>query len=461
MDCATGISLVNVGNPSRWIAVPFGLAYVGRGLRLHGMDYEMIDLLPEGIERREAVFRRRIAGARDRLFGFGVILGNGNLAETLRFAAMVKEEHPSNRIIFGGPAASAIPGLIFANSQADYIVAGEGEERFPALARRLMDGLPGGGIPGVFAREGGGAGADLGTGPLVPQGKIPKIADLDRYAPPDYDALRMDFYLDYLKDSGRSFDIVASRGCWGNCKFCFRFIGVGCNARGADSVLDEIALVKERWGLDRFAFVDENLFQNKAMFLDIMRGAEKRGLDFKFRCMTRVDNLDEEIAAVLDQGNCLSVSFGVESTSNETLHTMKKRTTVELIESKIAMLHRAGIEARGSFIIGFPGDTEKSFEDMGEFIVRNGLEGHCTVNHLTPLPATALYQEHREVLERNGAWDYVRRVDAASLFRELVVNLTDLPDEVLVAHRERLRALGQTRVVVPERFQAMLRSDGE
>lgn len=148
------VYLVNVGNPTRWIAVPFGLAFIAKALIHHDINVEIIDLLPVEPERRREVLERRLAeiggGA---IFGFGMILGNGNVAVTMEFADLVKQASPDNVLVFGGPAATAMPKSIFEHSRADYIVLGEGEERFRLLVEALFEGEREPLIEGVLTRE--------------------------------------------------------------------------------------------------------------------------------------------------------------------------------------------------------------------------------------------------------------------------------------------------------------------
>lgn len=124
------IYLVNVGNPTRWIAVPFGLAFISRALQINEIDHQIIDLLQVLPDEREETFRNEIRGVRNAVFGFGLILGNGSVAETLRFAAMVKQESPSNIVVLGGPAATAIPKLLLDNTDCDYVVRGKARNVF-------------------------------------------------------------------------------------------------------------------------------------------------------------------------------------------------------------------------------------------------------------------------------------------------------------------------------------------
>ncbi len=312
------IYLVNVGNPTRWIAVPFGLAFISRALQINEIDHQIIDLLQVLPDEREETFRNEIRGVRNAVFGFGLILGNGSVAETLRFAAMVKQESPSNIVVLGGPAATAIPKLLLDNTDCDFVVRGEGEERFCELIECLRNGSPPD-FDGIISRE------NVENQKIKRHTKIKKLKSLDTYSPPAYDSFDMDFYVEYLQKSERCFDLVASRGCWGNCDFCFKFVGNGYHSRTADDILDEVEMIKSRWGIDRIAFTDENFLQNRTMFFDLMDRMEKRGIDFRFRCMSRIDNIDEDIVRHLKEKDCISVSFGIESVNNETLFRAGKR----------------------------------------------------------------------------------------------------------------------------------------
>jgi|GEM_PF-1071794 len=451
---ARDVYLINVGNPTRWIAVPFGLAFISKALHLGNIEHQIIDLLQVVPEEREKTFRKAIHGIRHGVFGFGLILGNGSVTETLRFAAMVKQESPTNTVVLGGPAATAIPKLLLDNTDADYIVRGEGEERFCALVENLKQGDPPPDFDGIISR------LNIENQKIKRHTKIKKLKSLDLYSPPAYDSFDMDFYVKYLHKSKRCFDLVASRGCWGNCDFCFKFVGNGYHSRSADDILDEVEMIKSRWGIDRIAFTDENFLQNRSMFFDLMERMEDRGIDFRFRCMSRIDNIDDEIVRHLKEKRCISVSFGIESVNNETLFRAGKRIKIEDIEKKIHMIQEAGIEARASFILGFPDDTEADFIAMHDFIRRNDLAGHCTVNFLTPLPATRLYDAHKHKIDMTSEWDYAMRVDAASLFRDFVVNLTDLPDETLIHYRQEIKKLGQVDDARPEGFEHFLKASG-
>ena len=443
------IYLVNAPPPVKGrIAFPIGISYLARALKLNGFDFSVLDLgvLPPEVRINE--FRKAIKGVSGAVFGFGLIIGNKCLETISRYAAMVKEESPDNMVVFGGPLASALPRLLLENTTADYIVMGEGEERFPELLKRLNNNEPCARIDGVVSRS--------SPGDSIHDKPLKKVADLDKFAPPCYEAFDMDFYSGFYKAHDFCFDIMASRGCRANCSFCFRFIGKGYHSRSAASVLGEIRLIMEKWGVKKFAFREENFLQNKKLFWGLTNSADELGIDFSYRCISRVDDVDEDIVAGLVRGGAISVGMGIESVNQDTLNRINKGIRVEDQERKIELLAKHGIEPRGSFIIGFPEDTEEDWRQMEDFISRTGIKG--TVNLLTPLPRTAIFKELREAGLIPDVWEYVKRVDQAYLYQDLIMNLTRYPDEVITGQYQRLKNLVSDQPVIQPEYQALVRA---
>jgi len=69
----------------------------------------------------------------------------------------------------------------------------------------------------------------------------------------------------------------------------------------------------------------------------------------------------------------------------------RKNITIAQIDSALKISAAAGLEARGLFIVGLPGETEASLKGMLEFI-RAG-EFIPLVKYLEPFPGTAVYAQ--------------------------------------------------------------------
>ncbi|MGH9760236.1 MAG: radical SAM protein, partial [Blastocatellia bacterium] len=89
-----------------------------------------------------------------------------------------------------------------------------------------------------------------------------------------------------------------------------------------------------------------------------------------FRC----SNSDEETIDLMGRSGCKGVFLGIESGSPSILGNMNKAATIEKYADGVRMLKERGILTFGSFIIGFPGETEDTVAETVDFIKNNGLD---------------------------------------------------------------------------------------
>ncbi len=447
------IYLVYAPNPVMGrMSFPMSLGFLAKALHLGGFDFEVIDLLPVKPDKRIETFKEKVSGIDNAIFGFGLIMGNNTLKTCEKYAGVIKEHSENHTVIYGGPLPTAVPQMILENCHCDYVVCGEGEKRLPALLLALEKGSDT--VEGVYSK---------GNIPHeLRRPVIQKIKDLDYYSPPYYDAFDFDFYIDFYKENDMALEIMASRGCWAQCDFCFKSIGSGFHSRSAESILDEIEYLHERCLANKFMMRGENFLMNKKVVSDLIKGREKRGLDFRFRCSARIDDINDELLDGL-AGIVISIGMGIESLNQESLDSVKKRTNVSGMERTINMIRKRGIDPRGAFIIGLPTDTEKDYEAVYDFIERAGLKGGG-VNYLTPTPGTKLYNDTRDlVLTKTGCkndWEYIKLLDSHYLFQELVVNLSPFPDDVLKYHKNRIhKRLRSMHEKISDKYQEWVNTD--
>ena len=157
--------------------------------------------------------------------------GNNNIKEVEKYAKKLLEINPENIIVFGGPLASAASELLLRNCSCKYIVQGEGEISFPKLIKSIFESnyYPKD-ISGVYYLQNG----------IFIGKKNEMIRKLDQYSEVDYSLFDMDFYINYLKETGQCFEIMASKGCPYNCFFCFKSSGTGMSVKSVGAVLNEI-----------------------------------------------------------------------------------------------------------------------------------------------------------------------------------------------------------------------------
>ena len=133
------VYLVNVSRDTNQIQFPIGLSVLANSLKLHNIESKVIDLIPIDSGNREKFFKS-MPPKGPAIFGFSIIAGNNHLNEVENYARIVLDANTNNIVVYGGPLPSAVPELLLKNCLCRYIIAGEGELSFPALARSLFKG---------------------------------------------------------------------------------------------------------------------------------------------------------------------------------------------------------------------------------------------------------------------------------------------------------------------------------
>ena len=273
----------------------------------------------------------------------------------------------------------------------------------------------------------------------------------------DFALFDMDFYINYLKETGQSFEMMASRGCRGNCAFCYKFCGYGISKRNTDLLLDEIQKIIQKFGIRKIYFVDENFLDSKNDFFEFIKKKRERGMDFTFIGQARLDCIDKETLEIGKENGLTCISAGIESYSQETLDRINKAINITDVEAKIKLIREHNILLLVSFIVGFEWDTEKDFRELEKFIIRNQLEKKAKIHYLTPLPATRLYKEALAKGFIKNEFEYIRNL--GDLYWERMVNMTSLSDELLDYYHNRLYNLCSKDAVYPksERYLKLVR----
>jgi len=216
--------------------------------------------------------------------------------------------------------------------------------------------------------------------------------DLDSLPLPDWQGLPLDRYRYRAITNGLVLPMLASRGCKFGCPYCPAKVYPGYRYRSVGSVIDEISLLKNRFGAKGIVFRDALFAGEREQGEGIAREMIKRGLRIPFYIETRTDTLDPAFVELLAGAGLKGIEVGVESADAE---LMRRNGRVppdrKHQEEIIKVLHRHRVRVVANYIIGYEGETPES--------VRNTVEYACRLNTfavqfspITPCPGTPAFE---------------------------------------------------------------------
>jgi anaerobic magnesium-protoporphyrin IX monomethyl ester cyclase len=357
---------------------PMGLLYLGAYLEREGYQVEIRDFCnPEEIPDYS------------RYDLMGISTDTTRHLKAMRIARQAKEAGCT--VVMGGPHPCYIDDEILAGRWVDFIVHGEGEVTLLELVRALEGGgKDWEGVEGISFRK---------DGEVVRTTPRPFIRDLDSLPMPARHLIDMDLYRRTKFGERAITPVVTSRGCPANCNFCSSssFFGRRWRARSADSVVEELEELHNKYGFGAVAFVDDNFTLCPERVVAISEGIISKGLDIWWWNFSRAENIvkNEEMLKVMKKAGSKTIYIGVESASPQTLAELGKRMDLNTVIKAVEVLKRHGFEICASYILGSPRDKAKDIHETIRFAKR--LDTNVAqFSILTPYPGTALYEELKE-----------------------------------------------------------------
>lgn len=349
-----------------------------------GHRVALADAVAEGLSQEEVI--ARVAAFSPDVLGISattpVISRAGNLA------GAVRKRFPGLFIVLGGPHATALPDETLSAFPAfDAVGVGEGEAAFPDLVSALAAKRPLSGVPGLAIREGG---------TVSRTACRPMISDLDSlpfpawHLLPGFPGAFRPAVFNYRKSP--SAHCVTSRGCAGACTFCDRSVfGRTPRFHSAFYMADLAEMLVRRHGVRELVFEDDQFLADPERIEAFCRIVLDRRLKLAWSAAARVGSVrDAALLGLMKKAGCWRLSFGLESADEEVLKRACKGTSPDMMMRAVTLTRKAGMEAKGFFILGLPGETEISMERTISF-AQNLPLCDCAVFFATPFPGTALF----------------------------------------------------------------------
>ena len=340
-------------------------------------------------------------------------IGIGGLTTTYgritELAPLIRKNAPDALFVGGGGWSSYNPTEILELiPQLDLICIGEGEETFAELYDAIDSGKSDfENINGLCLRDGSGF---KYTNPRA------LISDLNTIPYPSYDLLELDIYFRYSTipysveayNTRRRLSAVWERGCPRGCTFCSHngmsridlqnIYGDGDRKLGEKLVrevdkesntfqaparwptpqyaVDNIKLLKEKYEIDFFMAVDENMTSNLKWTKEFCQLYVDSGLSESVKWGTLGDApsvaVHPEIIKIMKNAGCTYISFGFESASNKVLNEdIKKGQTRQHLQTTVNTLKEANMSVISTFMIGNPNENIDDLMETVDFWIQN------------------------------------------------------------------------------------------
>ena len=363
--------------------IPLGVFYLAACLRNLGHTVEVVDAEVRNLDA-ESVLDMISHFAPDVL---GISSTTVAFHRAVEIAELVEERFPQLTMVLGGPHVSASPKNTIETSPFKIGVVGEGETTFPELLEALKNGSELTNVHGIVFKQGE---------EIIQTPRRPLIEDLDTLPFPAYDMIpNIGMYVPVAnKYKILPFaTIISSRGCPNQCTFCDQAIfGRKLRQRSPENIAAEIIMLYRKFGVREFTFADDTFTLNSRRIPALFSLLDAENIRFPWSCFARVNTVDEEILRYMKSKGCWNISFGIESGNQEILKTIKKNITLEQVEKAVSACSKIGMEARGFFMLGHPGETPDTMEQTIRFATSLPLSNaHVTIN--TPFPGTTQYSE--------------------------------------------------------------------
>lgn len=291
----------------------------------------------------------------------GISVFSSALSSSKKIIEYIKNKYPYIKIGVGGVHATLKPNDF--TSLVDYVMTGEGEN----IICDVVEGkVPKGIVNGTRIKN-------LDD---LPFPYLESLYDLETYTKNDLSL------------------VLSSRGCPNACAFCNSpdLWNRVVTRKSPEYFYQELKEMRDKFGINDFYISDDTFTYNKKWleeFLPLIKS-----LNVTYRCLSRIDIVNEHLINSLKDSGCRNIKFGIESGSQRILDMIEKNIKIEQILRADKILKANNMDWSAFFIIGFPGETINDIKKTQEIMKQISASGK-TVNIFSPLPNNRLLKDKK------------------------------------------------------------------
>lgn len=340
---------------------PLGVGYLAAIAKAAGHESFLLDFTVQSCDAESAA--EAILEKKPSVIGISTL--SKMAASAYELCKTLKRIAPNIPIVMGGPHVTSFYENIFDECpDIDILVPGEGEATFQEVLGCLSQNTPISAVQGIVYRDPNGHPA--ATAPRTP------VDDLDLIAPPLRSIYDPALYIPLPNQCRRkpATTVITARGCsYGKCRFCYQGgkYASPYRRRSPENVIAEIRQLVNEYGIREVIFWDDNFAVDIRWIERFCNLLDQEPYKLTWTAQGRVNTVTQAMLRRMAASGCYNIYYGFESGNQAMLNKIKKGITLEQSRRAVKWAKEAGMEIRGSFIFGLPGETPAIAEETIRF----------------------------------------------------------------------------------------------
>jgi radical SAM superfamily enzyme YgiQ (UPF0313 family) len=384
--------------------------YMASTLKSKNLDVEVVDANLYGWSFYKTV--QELKKKKVKLLGIHLVYLWDNTEDVFEVIKELRRNGVNAHInLYGHFPTFAFEEILSNYPLVDSITIGEPEYTFLELAEAVINNKDSSALFSIDSLAFNSLSGETGIIKNRPREPIPNLDNLPfpyRYC------------FEIFKERGVATYVLASRGCYGKCTFCYlnQFYAEESLWRGRspENVMDEICHLYRENGERYFYFADASFFgpgrKGKERADKLARMIIERDMKINFGIECRVNDVEEKLFGLLVKAGLRDVFLGVESGSQNSLDRFRKNTTVEQNKNAINILRQFDIEPNYGLIIFDPDSTLEQVRENFEFLREMemfsspSITAHLMHHRQTIFKGTPDYEKRKDVVESICRFNY-------------------------------------------------------